>query len=84
MKKTIYLANPYGFSEQQNRLLLPLFVEALESLGLEVWEPFERNNQEANHDSQAGHIASDRPTSKTSPTPMPPSQSSTVHRPTKA
>ena len=48
MKKTIYLANPYGFSEQQNRILLPLFVNALESLGLEVWEPFERNNQEAN------------------------------------
>ncbi len=45
MKKTIYLANPYGFSEQQKRELLPLFVEALESLGLEVWEPFERNNQ---------------------------------------
>ena len=47
MKKTIYLANPYGFSEQQKDLLLPPFVEALESLGLEVWEPFERNNQES-------------------------------------
>ena len=47
VKKTIYLANPYGFSEQQKRELLPLFVEALESLGLEVWEPFERNNQES-------------------------------------
>ena len=35
MKKTIYLANPYGFSEQQNRLLLPLFVKALESLDLD-------------------------------------------------
>lgn len=46
--KTIYLANPYGFSEQQRGTLLPLFVKALESLGLEVWEPFERNNQEAN------------------------------------
>ncbi len=45
-KKTIYLANPYGFSEQQKELLLPLFVKALEELGLEVWEPFERNNQE--------------------------------------
>ena len=48
MKKTIYLANPYGFSEQQKRMLLPMFVAALESLGLEVWEPFGRNNQEAN------------------------------------
>ena len=44
--KTIYLANPYGFSEQQRSILLPLFVRALESLGLEVWEPFERNNQD--------------------------------------
>ena len=45
MKKTIYLANPYGFSEQQREILLPRFVQALEALGLEVWEPFERNNQ---------------------------------------
>ena len=44
-KKTIYLANPYGFSEEQKAILLPRIVEALESLGLEVWEPFERNNQ---------------------------------------
>ena len=45
-RKTIYLANPYGFSAQQKALLLPQLVEALEGLGLEVWEPFERNNQE--------------------------------------
>ena len=45
MKKTIYLANPYGFSAQQNALLLPPIVAALEGLGLEVWEPFARNNQ---------------------------------------
>ncbi len=45
MAKTIYLANPYGFSEQQRSLLLPLIVAALEELGLEVWEPFARNNQ---------------------------------------
>jgi len=45
MKKTIYLANPYGFSTQQKSLLLPQFVEILESLGAEVWEPFARNNQ---------------------------------------
>ena len=43
--KTIYLANPYGFSEQQRTQLLPAFVEALEALGAEVWEPFARNNQ---------------------------------------
>ena len=45
MKKTIYLASPYGFSAQQKEKLLPPFVEALESLGAEVWEPFARNNQ---------------------------------------
>ena len=45
MPKTIYLANPYGFSAQQRELLLPPLVAALERLGLEVWEPFARNNQ---------------------------------------
>ena len=45
MKKTVYLANPYGFSAQQKAALLPQLVSALESLGLEVWEPFARNNQ---------------------------------------
>ena len=44
-RKTIYLASPYGFSAQQKALLLPQLVEALEGLGLEVWEPFARNNQ---------------------------------------
>ena len=44
--QTIYLANPYGFSAQQKEMLLPGIIEALESLGLDVWEPFSRNNQE--------------------------------------
>lgn len=43
--KTIYLANPYGFSVQQRELLLPPIVVALSSLGLDVWEPFDRNSQ---------------------------------------
>ena len=43
--RTIYLASPYGFSAQWKRLLLPEFVEAMEALGLEVWEPFDRNGQ---------------------------------------
>ncbi len=47
MTKTIYLANPYGFSLQQKTVLLPPIVAALEELGLEVWEPFARNNQVA-------------------------------------
>lgn len=44
-KKTVYLANPYGFSAQQRKILLPPIVSELERLGLEVWEPFARNNQ---------------------------------------
>ena len=45
-QKTIYLANPYGFSEQLRETVLPALVKALEAVGLEVWEPFERNNQD--------------------------------------
>ena len=45
MKKKIYLASPYGFSAQQKECLLPVFVQTLESLDAEVWEPFARNNQ---------------------------------------
>ena len=45
MTKTVYLANSYGFSAQQKTMLLPPIVAALEELGLEVWEPFVRNNQ---------------------------------------
>ena len=52
MSKTIYLANPYGFSPHWKTTLLPSLVTALEELGLEVWEPFSRNNQTDFH--QAG------------------------------
>ena len=44
-RKTIYLANPYGFSRQQQEGPLNDLVAALEALGAEVWEPFARNNQ---------------------------------------
>ncbi|MXZ80275.1 MAG: nucleoside 2-deoxyribosyltransferase [Gammaproteobacteria bacterium] len=44
-KKTLYLANPYGFSAQQRDGPLVSLVEALEAAGAEVWEPFARNNQ---------------------------------------
>jgi nucleoside 2-deoxyribosyltransferase len=37
--KTVYLASPYGFSEQQKTLLEPIEA-ALRSLGLAVLEPF--------------------------------------------
>ena len=62
MPKTIYLANPYGFSAQQKAELLPTLGSALEGLGLEVWEPFVRNNQ-VDFAEAGGHIASGKPTS---------------------
>ena len=43
-KKTIYLASPYGFSNQWRENLLPEFINALEEMGAEVWEPFARNS----------------------------------------
>ena len=45
MKKKIYLASPYGFSTQQKERLLPAFVQTMEEMGAEVYEPFARNNQ---------------------------------------
>jgi nucleoside 2-deoxyribosyltransferase len=44
-RPTLYLASPYGFSAHWRTRLLPDFIEALGSLGLEVWEPFARNGQ---------------------------------------
>ena len=43
--KTLYLANPYGFSRQQRSGPLAQLETALSELGAEVWEPFARNNQ---------------------------------------
>jgi len=45
VKEIVYLANPYGFSKQQNEKLLPEIINKIESLGYEVWEPFRKNNQ---------------------------------------
>ena len=42
-RKSVYLANPYGFSAQQRELLLPPLIEAVAALGLDVWEPFSRS-----------------------------------------
>ena len=42
----VYLASPYGFSEQWKQRLLPELVSALEALTIDVWEPFARNGQE--------------------------------------
>ena len=44
-RKTLYLANPYGFSAQQRGGPLTALVAVLEAMGAEVWEPFVRNNQ---------------------------------------
>ena len=44
-KKTLYLANPYGFAKQLKEGPLVELAGALESAGAEVWEPFARNNQ---------------------------------------
>ena len=46
MRKRYNFANHYGFSAQQKMTLIPPMISALDSLGLEVWEPFVRNNQE--------------------------------------
>ena len=45
MLKTLYVANPYGFSAQQEAGPLVALVDALTAAGAEVWEPFARNNQ---------------------------------------
>ena len=44
MKKSLYLANPYGFSLQQKAGPLLEIKAALEAAGAVVWEPFARNN----------------------------------------
>ena len=37
--KTLYLANPYGFSDQSRQGPLAALVDALTAAGAEVWEP---------------------------------------------
>ena len=49
-RRTLYLANPYGFSTQQRSGPLRELVEALGRVGAEVWEPFQRNNQNIVYD----------------------------------
>ena len=41
MKKTLYFANPYGFSQQTKKLLYE-FINIFNDLNIEVYEPFER------------------------------------------
>lgn len=44
IKPKIYLAHDLLFSKIQRDILLPIFVNELEQLGLTVYEPWERNN----------------------------------------
>ena len=44
LNKTLYLASPYGFSDHWRVKLLPDFVSKLESMGVNVLEPFFRNS----------------------------------------
>ena len=48
MKKTLYLANPYGFSKQLKNLL-PEFIKIFNDLNIEVYEPFERTKHLINN-----------------------------------
>lgn len=45
-RKTLYLANPYGFSPAQRAGPLNDLVAALEAVGAEPWEPFALGDQE--------------------------------------
>ena len=44
MKRRLYLASSYGFSNQTNSLLKE-FIEIFENLNIEVFEPFERSKE---------------------------------------
>ena len=56
-RKTIYLANAYGFSRQAREGPLQELVKVLGDLGAEVWEPFARNNQiDKSIDGWAYHV----------------------------
>ena len=43
MKKKLYLANPYGFSKQTNKLLNE-FINIFKHLNIDVYEPFRRTS----------------------------------------
>ena len=57
MKKKLYLANPYGFSNQTKNLLTE-FIKIFHDLKVEVYEPFERTKNLTSHkDNWAYEIA---------------------------
>ena len=44
-KPLVYLASPLGFSDTAKRYVLPQIIQQLEKCGVEVYEPFSRNEQ---------------------------------------
>ena len=54
MRKKLYLANPYGFSEQ-TKTLLQEFIEIFNDLNVEVFEPFERAQPLTQQEGQWAH-----------------------------
>lgn len=55
--RSVYLANPYGFSTQQRKLLLPPIVSRLAELGFDVWEPFERVDEAGINPGEPGWLS---------------------------
>ena len=53
--KVLYLANQYGFSEQQKSGPLQGIIRVLEEMGATVWEPFARNNQKGTVTGSSPH-----------------------------
>ena len=57
MKKKLYLANPYGFSKQTEKLLYE-FINIFDDLDIEVYEPFKRTkNLVQKEDNWAYNVA---------------------------
>ena len=54
MKKKLYLANPYGFSNQTKKLLNE-FIYIFNDLNIEVYEPFERSTDIIQKKGQWAH-----------------------------
>ena len=84
MKKTLYLANPYGFSAQQRAGPLPELVRTLESMGADVWEPRSPVTTRSTGRVRAGRTGSGRPICGTCARPTACSPWSTAVRRTRA
>ena len=54
MKKKLYLANPYGFSNQTKKLLFE-FINIFNDLNIEVYEPFDRSKHIIQKEGEWAH-----------------------------